>query len=80
LMWFESDSCVRERLLRISHMSKEFPIESLKRKTMVYKSGGLLLLLPIDFRMEPHLGLLPWTLVEVGSLLGSPQHVVVSLT
>jgi len=25
--------------------------------------------------MEPHLGLLPWTLVEVGSFLGSPQQV-----
>jgi len=26
--------------------------------------------------MEPHLGLLPWTLVEVHSFLGSPQQVV----
>ena len=43
---------------------------------MVYKSSGLLLLLPIGVRMEPHLGLLPWTLVEVGSLLSSPQQVV----
>ena len=46
---------------------------------MVYKSNGLLLLLPIGFRMEPHLTLLPWTLVEVGSFLGSPQQVVSEL-
>ena len=32
--------------------------------------------LPIGFRMETYLGLVPWTLVEVGSLLGSPQQVV----
>ena len=32
---------------------------------MVYKSSELLLLLPIGFRMEAHLGLLLWTLVEV---------------
>jgi len=43
---------------------------------MVYKSSGLLLLLPIGFRMEPHLDLLPWTLVEVDFFLGSPQQVV----
>ena len=43
---------------------------------MVYKSSGLLLLLPIGFRMEPHLDLLLWTLVEVGSFLGSLQQVV----
>ena len=54
----------------------KFHIESLKRSVMVYKSSGLLLLLPIGFRMEPHLGLLPWTLVEVGSFLESPQQVV----
>ena len=30
--------------------------------------------MPIGFRMEPHLGLLPWTLVEVGSFLESPQQ------
>ena len=50
-------------------------IGSLKRKVMVYESSGLLLL-PISFRMKTHLGLLPWTLVEVGSLLGSFQQVV----
>ena len=32
--------------------------------------------MPIGFTMKHHLGLLPWTLVEVGSLLGSPQQVV----
>ena len=43
---------------------------------MVYKSSELLLLLSIGFKMEPHLGLLLWTLVEVGSFLGSPQQVI----
>jgi len=60
-------------------MSKEFHIDSLKRKTMTYKSSGLLLLLPIGVRIELHLGLLPWALVEVGSPLGSPQHVISEL-
>ena len=56
----------------MSHMTKEVPDQSLKRRVMVYESSRLLLLLPIGFRMEPHLGLLPWTLVEVCSLLGLP--------
>jgi len=50
-------------------------IGSLKRKVMIYKSNGLLLL-PICFRMELHLFLLPWTLVEVDFLLVSSQQVV----
>ena len=43
---------------------------------MAYKSSGLLLLLSIDFRMEPHLSLLSWISVKVGFFLGSPQQVV----
>jgi len=66
-------------LLGISHMTiwviKSY-IGSLKRRVMVYKSSELLLLLPIGFRMEPHLGLLSWILVEVSSFLKSPQRVV----
>jgi len=72
-MWRERDSCMRGRLLEMSHMIKKSHIGSLKRRVMVYKSSGLLLLLPIGFRMEPHLGLLPWSLVEVGSFLESPN-------
>ena len=51
-------------------MSEDFHILSLKRRTMVYKSSGLLPLLLISFSMEPHLCLLSWTLVELVSEQG----------
>jgi len=51
-------------------MSEDFHIVSLKRRTMVYKSSGLLPLLLISFSMEPHLCLLSWTLIEVISEQG----------
>jgi len=40
---------------------------------MVYKLSGLLILLPIGFKIEPHVGLLPWTLVEVAPSLDLPN-------
>ena len=54
----------------ISHMIEKVHISSLKRRIMVYKISGLLLLLLIDFRIEPHLDLLSWVLVKVDSFLG----------
>ena len=57
LMWFERDSCVNKKLFGISHISEESHVGNLKRKTMIYKSNELLLLLLIGLRMEPHLGL-----------------------
>jgi len=56
----------------MSQMSEESHIGSVKRMTMIYT--WLLLLLSIGFRMELHLCLLPWTFIEIGSLLGSPQQ------
>jgi len=51
----------------------ESHIRNLKRRTIVYKISGPLLLLPIGLRMEPHLYLLAWILVEVGSLIDLPN-------
>jgi len=74
LLWSRRDSCMRGRLLEMSHMSEGSRIRSMKRRIMIYKPSGLLLLLPIDFMMEPYLYLLPLNLIEVSTLLGSPQH------
>ena len=68
--------CEGEIVGNITTWVKKSHIESLKKKVMVYKSSGLLHLWSISFRIEPHLGLLPGTLVEVGSFLGSLQYVV----
>jgi len=75
LMWCERDSCVRGDCWEYHKWVKKSHIERLKRKVMIYKSSGLLLLLPIGFRMKPHLCLLPWTLVEVAPSLDVPNKV-----